>query len=304
MVRLGPVLAFFIKGLASIMRYLRPAIRFRPIFMLGLLGLLFVMAPGCETTTSVQYTIPPPQPPVAPPPPSVSVKPEVVQGSLASLGGPKTIIHEVGPLETVWRISRMYGVTADSIYKANGITSKDCLREGQRLTIPNARMLRHVINLYRNNQWTYIVIHHTATWQGNAKAINRSHGDRGFWNGLGYHFLIDNGTMGKGDGQIEMSPRWIRQQTGAHCKADGMNDRAVGVALVGNFDIDLPTPNQLQSLNYLLKTLCAYYKIPSTNILGHREVEGARTECPGKNLALAPIRQAVAGKSPGKRAAK
>ncbi len=223
---------------------------------------------------------------------------------MSYLGGPKGIIHEVGPLETVWRISKMYGVSADSIYSANGLKPGAWLKEGQRLTIPNARMLRHVVNLYRNSQWRYIIIHHTATWKGNAKALNASHGDRGFWNGLGYHFLIDNGTMGKGDGQIEMSPRWIRQQSGAHCKASGMNDRSIGIALVGNFNDETPTPNQLQSLNYLLKTLAAYYEIPSTNVLGHREVEGARTECPGRNVNLPSIRQSLAGTLPQKSSAR
>jgi N-acetyl-anhydromuramyl-L-alanine amidase AmpD len=88
--------------------------------------------------------------------------------------------------------------------------------------------------------------------------------------------------MGKGDGQIEMSPRWIWQQNGAHCKADGMNEKAVGIALVGNFDYDKPTPNQLRSLSFLLSVLRKYYHIPSANVLGHCEVPGAKTECPGK----------------------
>ena len=269
--------------------------------MFLLLPALLVLAAGCGTTDYVPYRVAPPSQPSSLQrgsssshrSPSHAGKPEVVEGSMTYLGGPKTIIHEVGPLESVWRIGRMYGVSTEAIRLANGLDSKCALKIGQKLTIPNARMLRHVINLYRNNQWRHIVVHHTATWKGNARAINVSHGDRGFWNGLGYHFLIDNGTMGKGDGQIEMSPRWIRQQVGAHCKAGGMNDKSIGVALVGNFNTDSPTPNQIQALNYLLKTLCAYYKIPATNIFAHREVEGAKTECPGNRFPLNSIRQSV-----------
>jgi N-acetylmuramoyl-L-alanine amidase len=210
---------------------------------------------------------------------------------MVSQGAPRNIVHEVGPLETVWRIARMYDVTPESIYAANGIKPNDPLKNGQKLNVPNVRMLRHVINLYPNPQWKYIILHHTATDMGNAKTINVSHGARGFWNGLGYHFLIDNGTLGKGDGQIEMSPRWIRQQSGAHCKAGGMNDKAVGIALVGNFNLESPTPNQIQSLTYLIRTLCDYYRIPPGNIMGHREVEGAHTECPGKNFPVATFKQ-------------
>lgn len=206
-------------------------------------------------------------------------------------GAPRNITHEVGPLETIWRIARMYDVTPDSIYRANGIKPGAQLQVGQKLLIPNARMIRHVINLYPNPKWKYIVVHHTATGKGNAKTLHRSHGQRGFWNGLGYHFLIDNGTMGKGDGQIEMSPRWIRQQVGAHCKASGMNDMAIGISLVGNFNGEQPTPNQLQSLTHLLKTLRNYYRIPINKTYGHREVPGAKTECPGKLFPIHIIRQ-------------
>lgn len=155
---------------------------------------------------------------------------EVVEKSFASLGGPKTIYHELGPMETIWRVSRMYDVTPESILSANKLGPNDPLQVGQTLVVPNARTIRNIINLYRNSQWKYIILHHTATGKGNAKTIHRAHWARGFFNGLGYHFLIDNGTLGKGDGQIEMSPRWIRQQCGAHCKANGMNERAIGSA--------------------------------------------------------------------------
>lgn len=201
---------------------------------------------GCQKKyCTVPYPVEPPPrvqtPPLPPPGP-----PKVVEKSMVSQGAPRTVVHEVGPLETVWRIARMYDVSPESIYAANGIKPNDPLKNGQKLIVPNAKMLRHVINLYPNGQWKYIILHHTATDMGNAKTINLSHGARGFWNGLGYHFLIDNGTLGKGDGQIEMSPRWIRQQNGAHCKAGGMNDKGIGISLVGNFSLESPTANQMQ----------------------------------------------------------
>ena len=218
---------------------------------------------------------------------------QVAEQSLTNLGAPRTIIHEVGPLETVWRIAKMYDVPADSIYAANRLRPGDPVSNGQKLVIPNARSLRHVIPLYVNRRWRAIIVHHTATDIGSARLIDRAHGQRGFWNGIGYHFLIDNGTLGKGDGQIEVSPRWIRQQEGAHCKAGGMNDRSIGVALVGNFNEENPTPNQMQSLVYLLRTLCRYYDIPYGNVMGHREVEGAATDCPGKKFQMTVLRQSL-----------
>jgi len=261
-------------------------------FVLALTAVLAVCA-GCEKRACyIPYQTDPAAQSCAPAGFS-SGAPEVEEKSMANLGSPRTIVHEVGPLETIWRISRMYDVTPESIYAANGLRPGDPLINGQKLVIPHAKMLRHVVNLYPNPQWKYIILHHTATDMGNAKTINRLHGERGFWNGLGYHFLIDNGTLGKGDGQIEMSPRWIRQQCGAHCKASGMNDVGIGIGLVGNFNQESPTPNQIQSLIFLVRTLARYYRVPACNILGHGEVNDAHTECPGKRFPIDRIRRSA-----------
>ncbi|GKT10567.1 N-acetylmuramoyl-L-alanine amidase [Desulforhabdus sp. TSK] len=217
----------------------------------------------------------------------------VVERPLTSLDSRKTVVHEVGPLETIWRISRMYGVSEESIYQANHLKPSDSISIGQKLTIPGAKVMRHVISLYPSSKWKYIILHHTATDIGKASLIDRNHQDRGFWNGLGYHFLIDNGSLGKGDGQIEVAPRWIKQQRGAHCKANGMNEGGIGIALVGNFTQDCPTPAQLDSLAYLLQTLCTYYKIPACNVKGHRDVDGANTQCPGARFPWSNVRQCL-----------
>ncbi|WP_170920508.1 N-acetylmuramoyl-L-alanine amidase [Desulfacinum hydrothermale] len=204
---------------------------------------------------------------------------------------PRTVVHEVAPLETVWRLSKMYGVPMADIYRANGLKPGATIRIGQKLIIPNARYFQNVVPLYPNTCWRYIVIHHTATDIGNANVINTSHLKRGFWNGLGYHFLIDNGSLGKGDGQIEVAPRWIKQEEGAHCKAGNMNRKAIGIALVGNFDQDLPTPKQMDSLARLVRELVYYYHIPPSHILGHGDVPGANTDCPGRRFPWKALEQ-------------
>lgn len=214
----------------------------------------------------------------------------VVESRLASPGAPHTITHEVAPLETIWRISRMYDVPEETILAANGLKPGESIYIGQKLVIPGARALRNIVPLYPSTRWKYIIVHHTATDVGKALLVHRSHEDRGFWNGIGYHFLIDNGSLGKGDGQIEVAPRWIKQQSGAHCKAGGMNEMAIGVALVGNFNTDLPTLKQLDSLTYLLNTLCRQYGIAPKHIMGHRDVPGAATDCPGKRFPWSTVR--------------
>ncbi len=253
---------------------------------------------GCGNKVPVAKPGGPPPQTASPIPSPVASQPrdsgtKVVEQCFLDPVAPKTITHEVAPLETVWRISRMYGVSPESIYSANSIKPGDPIQQGQKLTIPNAKGFRNIIPLYPSSRWKYIVIHHTATEVGKAFVINRSHLDRGFWNGLGYHFLIDNGTLGKGDGQIEAAPRWIKQQSGAHCNAGGMNEKGIGIALVGNFNEELPTDKQLQSLQYLVRTLSRYYQVPPANIIGHRDAPGASTDCPGKRFPLSSIRQCV-----------
>ena len=191
------------------------------------------------------------------------------------------VMHEVGPLETLWRIAKAYDVSVQEIMTANRLSDPNKLEIGQKLLIPSTYGLRPVIPLYHTRPWTYIIIHHTATETGNAIFINRSHKQRGFWGGLGYHFLIDNGTLGKLDGQIEVSPRWVKQEDGAHCNVQGMNQHGIGVALVGNFSQTQVSGRQLDSLVFLVSTLMKHYRIPINRVMRHGDVPGKNTECPG-----------------------
>lgn len=196
----------------------------------------------------------------------------------------RDIVHEVGPGETVWRIAKMYDVPADEVVSRNRIRNPERIDKGQRLVIPRAAPIRPVITLYQTDKWRYIIIHHSGTDKGSALAFDRYHNLRGFTRGLGYHFVIDNGTKGKFDGQIEVSPRWLNKQDGAHCQASGMNSKGIGICLVGNFNHSRPTQKQMESLVYLINRLRRYYNIPKSNILGHGQVSGARTDCPGHNF--------------------
>ena len=194
----------------------------------------------------------------------------------------RDVVHIVAPGETLWRLGKMYGVTVEDIMKTNNIRSPRELEMGQRIIIPMAMPLRPVVPLYHSNKWRYIIVHHSATDTGDALSLFRLHLRRGFWHGLGYHFVVGNGTRGKGDGQIEISPRWVHQEDGAHCKAGGMNHNGIGICLVGNFSKERVSEKQLDSLVYLVNILREYYNIPAKNIMGHGQVNGAATECPGK----------------------
>ncbi len=151
--------------------------------------------------------------------------------------------------------------------------------------IPAAWYPRH-----HQREWTAIIIHHSATETGGARAFDRAHRARG-WDELGYDFVIGNGTDTP-DGYVEVGPRWKKQKQGAHCKTPSnyYNKHGIGICLVGNFDIQYPSAKQLASLKKLISFLSRKYDIPYNHILGHREVPQTHTRCPGQHMPLNAIR--------------
>lgn len=144
-----------------------------------------------------------------------------------------------------------------------------------------------------NRPWNYIVIHHSATPSGDAKSFGREH-QRKWPNGLGYDFVIGNGT-GSGDGEIEVGPRWLRQNEGidgAHAGNKLYNKEGIGICLVGDFEHGTPSARQMAALRTLCQALMARYGIPAKHVVRHCEVRVGHTDCPGK---MFPFPQLVSG---------
>ncbi|MDO8303161.1 MAG: peptidoglycan recognition family protein [Sedimentisphaerales bacterium] len=150
----------------------------------------------------------------------------------------------------------------------------------------------------KEHNWSAIIIHHSATDKGNTAYFDKEHKSRvddfgGTWIGIGYDFVIGNGTL-SGDGEVEPTFRWKQQLVGAHCKtADNWaNTYGVGIVLVGNFDYSLPTSRQMESLTKLVRYLQKRYDVPTEDIYGHGSTPGAHaTDCPGKLFPMAKFKQ-------------
>ena len=141
-------------------------------------------------------------------------------------------------------------------------------------------------------KWTAIVIHHSGTNSGSAAIFDRWHREGNYWEGVGYNFVIGNGTD-SGDGEVEVTFRWREQRTGAHCKTPGnwANENAVGICLVGHFNHTVPTARQMQSLLKLIRFLQNRYGISKSRVYGHNNTPGARvTDCPGKKFPMARLK--------------
>ncbi|MHC4640991.1 MAG: peptidoglycan recognition protein family protein [Planctomycetota bacterium] len=138
-------------------------------------------------------------------------------------------------------------------------------------------------------RWEAIIVHHSATSNGNSAIFDKQHREEHNWDGVAYDFVIGNGTN-SGDGQVEVTFRWRKQVAGAHCKTPNNwgNEKGIGICLVGNFDYTSPTSGQMWSLTKLVKFLQKRYRIPRSRIYGHKATPGARvTDCPGRLFPIA-----------------
>ncbi len=141
-------------------------------------------------------------------------------------------------------------------------------------------------------RWTTIVVHHSATARGGARPFDRFHRKKG-WDGLGYHFVIGNGTDTP-DGYVEVGARWHKQKHGAHCKTptNYYNEHGIGICLVGDFTETAPSARQIRSLTRLVGFLADRCDIAPERVTTHSAVT-RRTECPGHRFRIADLRRSL-----------
>ncbi len=113
------------------------------------------------------------------------------------------------------------------------------------------------------------------------KAIQDDHMKRRHWNDIGYHYVVDrSGRVWEGRSAT---------RTGAHAGSAAANRGNIGILVLGNFDIQAPTQEQLAACERLVDGLLKKHRLTKTDVEGHDEVRrGAGlgdTSCPGKQLA-------------------
>ena len=134
----------------------------------------------------------------------------------------------------------------------------------------------------------YVILHHSTTQDGATvswDAIRRYHVRHQGWRDIGYHFGIE--TI---NDHVETLVGRIPGEVGAHCRAQNMNRRSVGVCVVGNFDVGGVSDDKWQVALRLVRWLCRVYKIEPDHVLGHREVAKDGRSCPGERFDMGAFR--------------
>ena len=139
-----------------------------------------------------------------------------------------------------------------------------------------------------------LVVHHTAVKVDGDKrsgaervqALYQYHAVTLGWGDIGYHYLIDE------DGKIYEGKTGGKGVVGGHAYCSNIG--TIGIALLGNFEVEQPTQTQLKSLQWLLYDLADTYNIDLTKkvafhgktfspIVRHGDL--LATACPGYFVA-------------------
>lgn len=130
---------------------------------------------------------------------------------------------------------------------------------------------------------THIVVHHSVTPQYQdideaVERISREHQERlhpdanGFGLHVAYHYIID--AKGNTRNTRPLS------EIGYHAGNWEINEKSVGICILGNYENDTPTKDSLDTLAALSKEITRVYGVET--VCGHRDIKA--TACPGENL--------------------
>ncbi len=167
-----------------------------------------------------------------------------------------------------------------------------------------------------------IAVHHSASASsatgkplGNALIYFNYHVNTRGWTHGGYNYVIlDDGTVEYAlDEKIAAYHAGFKDPNNTHNLEYGQywNNHYIAICLAGWFssgrtytdkegnvhlypeEYIVPSEAQMDALIKLCVHLMRQYNIPVENVLGHRELEGSHTQCPGLNFQPAELREAI-----------
>lgn len=143
----------------------------------------------------------------------------------------------------------------------------------------------------------FIVIHHSLTADSGTVswgAIRRYHLAQG-WRDISYHWGVE-----LVDDYYEVLMGRPMTEVGAHAKEAGMNERSIGICIVGNFDAEIPSLGQLEAAAKIARLVMHLHGVPRDKVIGHRDVglmvgldwrAGRFKSCPGRLFQMDRFRE-------------
>jgi hypothetical protein len=142
---------------------------------------------------------------------------------------------------------------------------------------------------------THIMIHHSLTSDGftvSWPAIRRFHVDTNQWLDIGYHYGLESvDDPGATKDSLEVLVGRTEDKFAAACPEGRMNELAIHICVVGNFDLAPPSDELLDVLaRRCVRSLMARYALHAGCIVGHRDYNPKKS-CPGKLFDLERLRR-------------
>lgn len=142
----------------------------------------------------------------------------------------------------------------------------------------------------------FVIVHHSATRDSGTvswNAIRRWHVDHNRWSAIGYHagveLITDPGT-GALVPEVLIGRDWFT--AGAHCRHDSMNQRSLGLCVVGDFDAGPPPEQLVERAAQFVAMWCRLFMLSVDRVHGHRDHHPSKT-CPGDRFDMAHFRDCV-----------
>jgi hypothetical protein len=133
-----------------------------------------------------------------------------------------------------------------------------------------------------------LIIHHSLTKDQTVAdwpAIRRYHVKTKGWKDIGYHWGIENVS-----GSIVIQRGRPENMAGAH--TIGMNQKSLGICVVGNYDLTPPPDAVLDRLTNLCAIKCLEYNLTGDDIEPHHKYANYKT-CPGSKFPMDKLRAKV-----------
>lgn len=143
---------------------------------------------------------------------------------------------------------------------------------------------------------THIMIHHSLTKDSGTvswAAIEKYHREVNRWSDIGYHAGVENITADAGLWKYKYQALVGRanDRFAAACPQGHMNNLALHVCCIGNYDLGPPSPELLKVLlDRIILPWSREYGIPPENWVGHRDFNPDKS-CPGTKFDLNLLRE-------------